>query len=140
MKQLADRRRVPAPTYQVGQCVWLSTKDIPIRGGTRKLAPRFVGPFSITRIISPTAVRLTGEYTLVDWEGYGPEERSWTPYRFILDKDLITDFHKNQLPFTPRFLRDSCCYLICIVIICPLQRKPLVLISFTNIIILILTP
>ena len=33
MKQLADRRRIPAPTYWVGQRVWLSTKYIPIRGG-----------------------------------------------------------------------------------------------------------
>ena len=31
------KRRIPAPSYpQVGQRVWLSTKDIPIRGGTRK--------------------------------------------------------------------------------------------------------
>ena len=28
-------------------CVWLSTKDIPIRGGTRKLVPRILGPFTI---------------------------------------------------------------------------------------------
>ena len=58
MKQLADRRRIPAPTYWVGQRGWLSTKDIPIRGGTRKLAPWFVGPFTILKIISPTVVRL----------------------------------------------------------------------------------
>ena len=58
MKEQADRRRRPAPTYQVGQRVWLSTKDIPIRGGTHKLAPRYVGPFTITHVLSPTAVRL----------------------------------------------------------------------------------
>ena len=58
MKQQADRRRRPTPVYRVGQRVWLSTKDIPIRGGTRKLAPWHVGPFVVSRIISPTAVRL----------------------------------------------------------------------------------
>ena len=58
MKEQADRRRRPALTYWVGQCVWLLTKDIPIRGDTRKLAPWYVGPFTISHVISPTAVRL----------------------------------------------------------------------------------
>ena len=58
MKEQANRRRRPAPTYRVGQREWLSTKDIPIRGQTRKLAPRYVGPFTITYVISPIAVRL----------------------------------------------------------------------------------
>ena len=58
MKEQADRRRRPAPTYRVGQRMWLSTKDIPIRGGTKKLAPQYVGPFTVTHVISPTAIRL----------------------------------------------------------------------------------
>ena len=152
MNQQADKRRTPAPVYRVGQRVWLSTKDIPIREGTRKLAPQFVGPFTILRIINPMVVRLrlpttmrrvhptlhvsrlkpavthalcptptpllppvsstagtltrsttswtanagAGLQYLIDWEGYGPEERTWTPARFILDRSLISEFHKTH--------------------------------------------
>ena len=137
--------------------VWLSTKDIPIWGDTRKLAPQFMGPFTILRVISPTAVGLRlpltmrrlhptfhvsrlklvvsqalcsapvppppsriidggetftvkwlmdcrrrgrGLQYLVNWEGYRAEERSWTPARFIIDKTLIRDYHKDQ-PIPP---------------------------------------
>ena len=157
VKRAADRRRRPAPAYQPGQRVWLAAKELPLQVKSRKLAPCFVGPFPISRIINPAAVRLRlprslrvhptfhvskikpvkesamlpatkpppsprmvgggaprggpvyavkrllavrnrgwGRQFLVDWEGYGPEERQWVPARFIMDPDLIRDFYKEH--------------------------------------------
>ncbi|XP_054591065.2 uncharacterized protein [Nothobranchius furzeri] len=149
-KRLADRRRRPAPSYAPGQEVWLSSKDIPLKASSRKLSPRFLGPFRILDIPTPSAVRLAlppslrvhpvfhvslvkpvttsrlcptpapppparfykgglvysvrrildsrprgrGIQYLVDWEGYGPEERSWVPRSFIEDPSLIRDFEE----------------------------------------------
>ncbi|KAI2661364.1 Transposon Tf2-8 polyprotein [Labeo rohita] len=136
-KAKADRHRSRPPIYVVGSKVWLSTKNIPLRSVSNKLAPKFIGPFPVTKIISPVAVRLKlppvyrrihpvfhvskikpvffahGETTysvnrildsrrrgrgyqyLVDWEGYGPEERSWVPARDILDHSLIDDYNQQ---------------------------------------------
>lgn len=152
VKKAADRKRRPAPAYQQGQKVWLSAKNLNLKVPSRKLAPRFVGPFPITKTIGPVAVRLRlprslrahptfhvsqvkpakespmvpaaapppqpevidggpvykvkqllavrtrgrGRQYLVDWEGYGPEARQWIPSRFIVDPNLIKDFHRDH--------------------------------------------
>ena len=153
IKKQADRRRSAAPAYKVGQRVMLSTRTLPLKSTCRKLDARFVGPFSISKIINPCCVRLTlplamrrinptfhvsqvkplvssplspppeppppprivdggevftvrrllevrrrgrGLQYLVDWKGYGPEERTWVPARFIVDRSLIADFRRRN--------------------------------------------
>ncbi|KAL0146514.1 hypothetical protein M9458_058145 [Cirrhinus mrigala] len=141
------------PPYEPGQWVWLSTRDLRLRLPSKKLSPRYVGPFRISRQIIPVSFRLElpPEYRisptfhvsllkpagrlggaenleetapqgpspliidgkevyrvntildsrrrrgrlqyLVDWEDFGPEERSWVPAEDILDPTLTTDYH-----------------------------------------------
>ncbi|KAK7929489.1 hypothetical protein WMY93_005884 [Mugilogobius chulae] len=151
-RQIADKHRIPSPSYQPGQKVWLAAKDIPLKVESKKLAPRFIGPFEVDKIINPTAIRLRlppsmkihptfhvsqlkpfhesplcppaeppppaqiiddhpafsvrrlvdvrrrgrGFQFLVDWEGYGPEERSWVSRNLILDPALIGEFYRTH--------------------------------------------
>jgi len=140
----ANRRRTPAPVYLPGQQIYLSTADLPLQVSSRKLAPRYVGPFRIDHVLNPATVRLRlpaslrvhpvfhvskikpvsssplmpaapappplqlvdgalkvrrrgrGFQYLADWEGYGPEERSWLSHQLIMDPSLLRDLYRDH--------------------------------------------
>ncbi|KAK3556047.1 hypothetical protein QTP70_001856 [Hemibagrus guttatus] len=54
----ANRHRHPHPAYQVGQRVWLSTRNLRLKLPCRKLSPKFIGPFEIILQVNPVAYRL----------------------------------------------------------------------------------
>ncbi|KAK3559000.1 hypothetical protein QTP86_000119 [Hemibagrus guttatus] len=102
-RSTADLRRSQAPAYQPGQKVWLSTRDIKLRLPWPGVAeepplPLIVDDGTAYLVKEILDSRRRGgrlEY-LVDWEGYGPEERSWVPRNDILDPSLLEDFHTSH--------------------------------------------
>ncbi|XP_063356624.1 uncharacterized protein LOC134646697 [Pelmatolapia mariae] len=115
-KRIADRHR--PPTYAVGQKVLLSTCFVPVRAESKKLTPTFIGPFEISALVNPVSApssspqlvdglpaysitrimdsrrRGRGYQYLVDWEGYGLEDRPWIARAAVLDKRMLREFHR----------------------------------------------
>ena len=50
------RRR--ASSFSVGDYVMMATRNLPIRSVSRKLAPRWVGPYRVLECVGPNAYRL----------------------------------------------------------------------------------
>ena len=56
--QYADERRAHAPNYQVGDQVWLDTRNLSTRRPSKKLDNKYDGPFKILQKISSHAYKL----------------------------------------------------------------------------------
>uniref|UniRef100_A0AAY5K6G9 Chromo domain-containing protein n=1 Tax=Esox lucius TaxID=8010 RepID=A0AAY5K6G9_ESOLU len=57
-KPAADRWRSDTPVYTVGDRVWLSTRNLPLRLPCRKLGPRVWGPFKVLGRVNEVTYKL----------------------------------------------------------------------------------
>jgi hypothetical protein len=57
MTKIANRARRDVQ-FQVNDMVWLSTRNLPLRIGTKKLAPIYSGPYRVTSVVSAVAYKL----------------------------------------------------------------------------------
>uniref|UniRef100_A0A670KDA0 Gypsy retrotransposon integrase-like protein 1 n=1 Tax=Podarcis muralis TaxID=64176 RepID=A0A670KDA0_PODMU len=57
-KRQADKHCREGDAIRVGDRVWLSTQGLPLKGGCKKLQPRWLGPFEVMQQVNPVAFKL----------------------------------------------------------------------------------
>ena len=87
------------PTFHVSKIkpVYEST---PVPASKPPPPPQFFEGGLTYKVCKLLEVRNRGQdkQFLVDWKGYGLEERCWVPAKFIVDKTLIQDFNDRPGP------------------------------------------
>ncbi|KAK6307362.1 hypothetical protein J4Q44_G00225100 [Coregonus suidteri] len=92
-KDQADHHRSEVPVFQLGDRVWLSTLNLPLRLPCKKLSPGFAGPFKVLQRINEVSYRLllpphyllfmclsSGRWFLVLWRTPSPGVRPLHPW------------------------------------------------------------
>lgn len=63
-KDAANAHRVPAPNYQVGNKVWLTSKNFKTKRPSNKLDWKSIGPYEVQKVISPYGYELRRANTM----------------------------------------------------------------------------
>lgn len=110
LNALCKTRERTHPRYVCGQRVWLSTRNIPLQSPSRKLAPKFIGPFPIVKDLSPVVVRLRLPRFL---------QRVHPVYHVLCIKPIIRlPSHLSWAPLGT-FLSISCASILDSAVCCP---------------------
>ena len=88
MKEAYERGKPKAHVFNIGDQVWLSSKDIKIHQPSPKLGPRRLGPFKVIERIGDLDYRL--------------ELPDWMRIHNVIHVDRLSPYHENGLPSPKR--------------------------------------
>ncbi|KAI4897625.1 hypothetical protein NFI96_008579, partial [Prochilodus magdalenae] len=87
-KKQADKHRGSTPVYSPGDRVWLSTRDLRLPGGCKKLSPRYISPYRIVSRINDVTYKLA----------FPPQCRMCPTFHVSLLKPVIPGSFDEALP------------------------------------------